>query len=132
VDKYAVNAAALKFMVWHYYLPLATESLSSPPVTFHAFVCCCVVSNEWQVCHERNFWFHSRACILLDAVTALTVAPEDWIKTLAACSCEYNLLQESTATICLALLYILIESNHLWTIWVTLENSPYDPTSFRF
>jgi hypothetical protein len=35
---------------------------------------------------------------------------------------EYNLLQESTATICLALLYILIESNHLWTIWVTLEN----------
>jgi hypothetical protein len=34
---------------------------------------------------------------------------------------EYNLLQE-TATICLALLYILIESNHLWTIWVTLEN----------
>jgi hypothetical protein len=39
-----------------------------------------------------------------DAVTALTVAPEDWIKTLALLMwLEYNLLQESTATICLAL-----------------------------
>jgi hypothetical protein len=34
---------------------------------------------------------------------------------------EYNLLQENGYHLPRPL-YILIESNHLWTIWVTLEN----------
>jgi hypothetical protein len=42
---------------------------------------------------------------------------------------EYNLLQESTATICLAL-YTSWLSNHLWTIWVTLETGSIRPNLF--
>jgi hypothetical protein len=107
----------LKFMACGSIIfPLATESLSSPPVTFHAFVCCCVVSNEWQVCHERVLWFHAEVSHLLIAMI------QEHVFYLRCCHCfnrgtwrldkdissllmwlEYNLLQESTATICLAL-----------------------------
>jgi hypothetical protein len=66
---------------------------------FSTFVCCCVVPTSGRFA-KNTFGFMRGTCMILlrDAVTALTVAPEDWIKTLAAMWLEYNLLQESTAT----------------------------------
>jgi hypothetical protein len=61
VDKYAVNAAALKFMAcgsitYHWQL--------NPFITTCDFLRLFVVVefNEWQVCHERvHFWFHAES-----------------------------------------------------------------------
>jgi hypothetical protein len=73
-----------------------------------------------------------RGYVFWDAVTALTAGTWRLDKDISSLLMwlEYNLLQESTATMPRPL-YILIESNHLWTIWVTLENRP-DPTSSGF